>query len=181
MSLGRTWLLVLCAGCAWGQPVVNGVFNSASYAPFGMPNWGIAQGSLFTLFGSGVGPAQLVQSSGFPLQTSLAGTAMHVTAGAITVDAYPLYTSATQIAAVLPSETPVGEALVTVTYQGQTSNSKSIVVVKGTFGIFTLNQAGSGPAVVQNFNSQLDQPVNTLLEAAHPGQVVTLWGPGSGR
>jgi uncharacterized protein (TIGR03437 family) len=55
-----------------------------------------------------------------------------------------------------------------------------MVVASRNIGIFTLNQAGSGPAVAQNFNSAGDQPLNTLVTPARPGQTVTLWATGLG-
>ena len=60
------------------------------------------------------------------------------------------------------------------------SIAEPITVVKRNFAMFTDNQAGTGPAVIQNFNSATDQPLNTLLAPAHPGQTVTLWGTGAG-
>ena len=60
------------------------------------------------------------------------------------------------------------------------SATAPIRVVKSAFGIFTLNQAGSGPGVFQNANSGTDQPVNTLTVGARPGQLVIIWGTGLG-
>jgi len=91
-----------------------------------------------------------------------------------------LYTLATQVAAVLPSNTPVGSGTLTVTYNGQTSDPEAITVVKSSFGIFTLNQAGSGSGVLQNVNSQTDRPINGATKPARPGQVMVLWGTGIG-
>jgi uncharacterized protein (TIGR03437 family) len=94
--------------------------------------------------------------------------------------AYLYYVSAHAIAALLPSGTPLGPATVTVTYQGTTGKPANIVVGSRKVGIFTLNEAGSGPAVAQNFNSAADQPLNTLVTPARPGQLVTLWATGLG-
>jgi len=44
------------ATAAWAQPVVTGVANVASFALSPLPQSGIAQGSMFTVFGSGLGP-----------------------------------------------------------------------------------------------------------------------------
>jgi uncharacterized protein (TIGR03437 family) len=84
------------------------------------------------------------------------------------------------VAAVLPSSTPLGTGTLTLTYNGQTSDPAPITVVKGSFGMFTLNQAGSGAAVLQNVNSATDRPINGSTKAAHPGQVIILWGTGIG-
>jgi uncharacterized protein (TIGR03437 family) len=166
------------------QPSIaaDGVRNGASYALMGMPNAGIAQGSIFVIFGSNLGPSVLVQVSAFPLPTSqgLAGTSVKVTVGATTVDAIMLYTVASQVAAALPSNTPLGNGTVTVTYSGLTSAPAPITVVRSSFGIFALNQAGSGPGVIQNFISQASQPFNNGTTSAHPGQVMILWGTGLG-
>jgi uncharacterized protein (TIGR03437 family) len=160
----------------------DGVRNGASYTIAGLPNSGIAQGSIFVIFGDNLGPANIVQVSAFPLPTAagLAGTSVRVTVGGNTQNAIMLYTLKTQVAAVLPSNTPLGTGTVTVTYNGQTSNAAPITVLAGSFGTFTRNQGGTGPSIIQNFNSQGDEPFNTLLDSARPGQIVTLWGTGLG-
>ncbi|MBI4444033.1 MAG: hypothetical protein HY649_11760 [Acidobacteria bacterium] len=174
--------VVLAAHAQQPSIASDGIRNGASYALSGLPNAGIAQGSIFIVFGQNMGPASLVQVSSFPLPTSqgLAGTSVKVTVGGTTVDAIMLYTLAGQVAAVLPSNTPLGSGTVTVTYNNQTSNSAPVTVVRNSFGTFTLNQAGSGPGVIQNYNSAADAPFNTVTEAARPGQVVILWGTGLG-
>lgn len=175
-------ILFTAAGAsAWAQPRIatDGVRNSASYSPAGFVNTGIAEGSLFTIFGEGLGPDTLQQAS-VPLPKTLAGTSVHVSAAGQNIDAFLFYVSAHQLAGLMPSSTPIGDATVTVTYQGQASNPQAITVAKRKIGLFTLNQAGSGPAVIQNFNSQNDQPVNTVVSPARPGQTVTLWADGVG-
>ena len=166
------------------QPTINsnGVLNAASYALTGLPNSGIAQGSIFFVFGTNLGKAGSIQVSGFPVPSSqgLAGTLVRVTVGATTVDCLMLYVTATQVAAVLPSSTPVGSGTLRVTFNGQASSPAPITVVRSSFGTFTLNQAGSGPGVIQNYNSATDAPVNTIAVAARPGQAVILWGTGLG-
>jgi len=175
--------VILAAVCALGlgQPKIgsDGVRNSASYTPAGFVNTGIAQGSIFTIFGDSLGPETL-QSATVPLPIALGGASVQVSAGGQTLNAYLLYVSARQVAAILPSQTPLGSASVTVSYQGQTSKPAPITVARRKVGIFTLNQAGSGPAVAQNFNSQDDQPVSTVVTPARPGQTITLWATGLG-
>ena len=46
--------------------------------------------------------------------------------------------------------------------------------------MFTRNQAGFGPAIVQNFVSATEAPTNALTEAAAPRQAEILWGSGLG-
>jgi uncharacterized protein (TIGR03437 family) len=158
----------------------NPVLNAASYALPGLPNAGIAKGSMFVVFGSGLGPSTLQQVQAFPLPTELGGTRVTITSGGTTTQAIMVYTLDRQVAAILPSSTPAGNATLTVTYNGQTSNSVNLQVVDSAFGMFTLNQAGSGPAVLQNFVSASELPVNTVTQSARPGQTVVLWGTGLG-
>ena len=182
ISTASCWcLLMLAAGTAAAQPTVpaGGVVNVASYTPVGLPGSGIAQGSIFTVFGSNLGPANITYAS-YPLPTQLAGTSIQVTVGGVTVNAIMIYSAAGQVAAILPSSTPVGNGTLTVTYNGQTSVPVSVQVVQSSFGIFARNQAGSGPAVVQNYKSPTEQPFNSLLAPAKPRQVEILWGTGLG-
>jgi len=159
------------------QPSINtgGVVNAASYAPPGLPNSAIAQGSIFVIFGRNMGPTTLAQAT-FPLPTVLAGTSVRVTVGGQTVDCYLIYTSAGQVAAVLPSRTPVGTGTVTVTYNNQSSAPAAITVAASSFGIFTINQGGSGPGVITDANWQ----VNLITNSARPEQAMVLWGTGLG-
>ncbi|MBI2819546.1 MAG: hypothetical protein HYX73_06170, partial [Acidobacteria bacterium] len=170
LTCALTLLVTLPIAANAQQPSIDadGIRNGASYALSGMPNAGIAQGSIFIVFGSNLGPASLVSVSSFPLPTSqgLAGTSTRVTVGSTTVNAIILYTSAGQVAAVLPSSTPLGNGTVTITFNGQTSAPAPITVVRSSFGIFSLNQAGSGPGIFQNIISNTNQPLNTLTEVA---------------
>ncbi|MFN7993335.1 MAG: hypothetical protein U0Q18_07025 [Bryobacteraceae bacterium] len=173
---------VLLVSTLFGQPVISsdGVVSAASYVPTGFVHSGIARGSFFSVFGQGLGPAtgQLVPS--LPLPVALGGTSIRVTVGATTVDALIHFTSATQVNAVLPSRTPAGDGTLTVTYGGRTSAAAPIHVVNRSFGIFTRNMAGRGPAIVQNFVSPTQQPLNALSTSAQTGQVAILWGTGLG-
>src|SRR5258708_10401894 len=124
---------------ALGQPVIFGIVSNASYAQ--APNDSlanpighniIAQGSIFAVFGTGMGPATLTYAS-LPLPTSLPdanGTSITVTGGGKAVSAYLVYTSAGQLAAILPSTAPVRDATVTETDSGKTSAAATITVVK---------------------------------------------------
>ncbi len=117
------------------KPVIknNGVVNAASFAGPGMPNYPIAQGSIFNVFGTGLGPAAIVQSSSFPVPTTLGGTPMSVTVGSVTVKPLILYTLDGQAAGRPSLIPPVGLASLTVTYNGQTSASALFSVVSNSF------------------------------------------------
>lgn len=175
--------MISAAALAWlapqaaSQPSISpgGVVNAASYAPAGLPNSAIAQGSIFVIFGRNLGPAQLAQAS-FPLPTWLAGTSVRVSVGGQNVDCYMIYTSAGQVAALLPSRTPVGTGTITVTYNNQTSAPAPITVAQTSFGIFTVSQAGMGPGVITDANYQ---PA-LITRPGRRGQVMILWGTGLG-
>ena len=190
MNLPRVFLvpcILVALGClpAAAQPVIYGVANAASFAVSGLPNAGIAQGSMFVIFGSGLGPANLTQVSSYPLPSSqgLAGTTVNINTVSFAgqADAIMIYTSANQVAAIVPSSLNYnGNVVVTVTYNGQTSNTAFMRLTNSQFGSFTLNQSGSGAAVAQNYNSATDEPYNGLTAPAKPGQLVILWGTGLG-
>lgn len=169
--------LAVCAVSA--QPSVSAVLNNASYALPGLPNSGIAQGSLMAIFGTGLASGNMTATA-FPLQANMGGTSVRVTSGGTNVDALMIYTTAGQLGAILPSNTPVGDATMTVTSGGQTSRPFSFRVVRSAFGIFTSNQAGNGPGAVQIAISGTEQPINALNRPARPGQTMILWGTGLG-
>jgi uncharacterized protein (TIGR03437 family) len=114
--------------------------------------------------------------SAFPLPRLLGGTSARVTVGATSVDLILVYVLATQVAAILPSNTPLGGGTLAGTFNNQTSATLAIRVGRGSFGIFTLNQAGSGPGIL----TDPDFVVNTLFRPAAPGSVWILWGTGLG-
>jgi len=160
---------------AFAQPRVARVQNNYSYILPGMPNYGIAQGSIFDIFGSGLAtttsPLQNV-----PLPTQLSGTSVNITVNGVITRGILYFVSPTQIAAILPSATSPGTGQITVTVNGQTSAPGAITVVPSAFGLLTLNGVGNGPAAVFDVNANY----LGLTNAAHPGDFITLWGSGAG-
>lgn len=183
-------LSLIFAITAVGQPAIGGIVNAASYAaapldsnnnPIGNNN--VSQGSIFVIFGTNMGPAALVQASSLPLQTGLPdanGTSVTISSGGQNVSAYMIYTSAGQVAAILPSNTPTGSAAVTVSYNGQTSKAATINVVKTQFGLFTQNSQGNGPAIAQVFGSSNTPSLMALTSPAQPGNTLVIYGTGLG-
>lgn len=171
------FLLIASAALAAAAPLLTGVYNAASWVPAGLPNSSIAEGSIFTLIGTGMGPGNLVKVTSYPLPTNqgLAGTSIQVTVGGVTNSCIMVYTLATQVAAILPSSTPVGAGTLTLTYQGA-QGSIPITVVKNSLGIFAVNEEGSGPGIITNISYQVQVPTN----AAHPGDILVLWATGLG-
>ncbi|PWU00287.1 MAG: hypothetical protein C5B51_25505 [Terriglobia bacterium] len=164
------------SGGGGGGPTITAVENAATNIPPGLPNSAVAQGSLFVVKGTNLGPANIAIATTFPLTTSIGGTSVSVTVGGTTVDAIMYYSLAAQVAAILPSRTPTGTGTVKVTYNGQ-SVSAAVTVVQSNIGIFTVSTTGTGDAIAfLNSNSTLITPTN----AANPGDVVVFWGTGLG-
>lgn len=173
---------------AFAQPVVRSesVVNAANYLRPGLPNHGIAQGGMFILKGTGLGPRGTVKADSFPLQTNMGGTSMRITVAGSTVNVLMVYVAGEvfnpagppfdQLAGIVPSTTPIGTGTIAVTYRGQTSAPVPITIVPNAFGIFSINQAGSGPGVF----TTADYQVPTLVNAAHPGDLLFIWGTGLG-
>jgi uncharacterized protein (TIGR03437 family) len=176
-----TCLIFILTGLAASQlaasPTFTGVVNPASNIPPGLPNYGIAQGSIFVAYGAGLGPASLVQASSLPLPSTagLAGTSITVTVNGTTVAAPMIYTLQSQVAAVLPSTTPVGTGTLNLTFNGATG-STPITVVASNFGLSTVNQSGGGAAVV----TRPDYSLIANANSAKTGDVLVLWGTGLG-
>ncbi len=182
-------LVILAASLARAQtPAVAAVVNSGSYAPSPLPNSGVAPGSLVVIFGSNMGPASLTFAAGYPWPTSLSGTSFQVTVSGQTVNLPVYYTSATQAAGLLPSNTPVGAGTITVTYQGTTSATAPITVVQNNVGIYAWNQAGTGAGIVTFPDYSLVTPARdanaggpyTNGGAANAGDTLILWTTGLG-
>ena len=139
---GFSRILVLKpAGATPPTPVaVDFVHNAASDLFLG-----IAPGEIVTFKGSGLGPAQLVAAhagaDGF-YPTQLSGTSVQFNG----VAAPMLYTSATQVAAVVPLGVTGPTAQVTMTYQGQAPVPATIQVFPSAPGLFTLDGSGTGQA-----------------------------------
>ena len=163
-------LTVVVAGVAWAQPKVDSVVNNYSFAPPGSPNYGIAQGSLFAVKGSALGPVQvpvLPDLSQGPLTTSLSGVSVSITVNGVTTRAPLYYVFDKQIAGILPSSTPIGTGTLTVSFNNQTSTPAPITVVAAAFGL---------SAGMLNASSLPLAPAR----AANPGETIVLWGSGLG-
>jgi uncharacterized protein (TIGR03437 family) len=156
-------------------PYVQSANNSADYSTT------IAQGSLLTVFGYYLGPANLVEVSAFPLPNILSGTSVTVTSGSTTLNCPMIYTSIGQVAAILPSSTPVGAATITVAYNGQTDRSgysaTQITVATTSVGLYTTSSSGLGTGI---FTNAISGALKTLANSAAPGELVFVWGTGIG-
>ena len=172
LPIGSVTLLCCCAVPFMAQtPYPYSVTNSASYR-----SDAIAQGSLFVVFGSGLGPSPLQQVDGFPLPSELAGTSIRITVGSVTVAAPMVYTSAGQVAAILPSTVPEGQATLRLSYKGTNSYSLPIQVVRSAFGTYAVGSRGIGAGVITDPQYRL----KTYSAPAKPGDTLIIWGTGLG-
>ncbi len=149
-----------------------GVVNAASFS-----GTSVSPGMIATIFGSGLGPAQLapleLTPEGSAITTSLAGTR-------VLFDGVPaplLYTSAGQVSAVVPYA--VRGKLSTrlaVEYLGILSNEVLLPVSASSPAIFTVEQSGTGQGAVLN----QDGSVNSGANRARRGEVVMIFATGGG-
>jgi uncharacterized protein (TIGR03437 family) len=157
------------------QPFLQSANNAANYDPTA-----IALGSMFVVFGNGMGPFTLVSATQLPLPNTLAGTSVTVTSGGATLNCPMFYTSFGQVVAVMPSNTPLGTATVNVIFNSQSSApnfSATVNVVTSSVGMFTPGSTGLGPGI---FTDALTGAHITLANPATPGELLTGWATGVG-
>ncbi|HXB73924.1 MAG TPA: IPT/TIG domain-containing protein [Candidatus Acidoferrales bacterium] len=134
----------------------------------------VAPGEIVVIYGSGLGPAQTVQFQvrGGQAGTQLAGTAVLFGGTAAPV----LYTSATQVGAVVPYAVPGNSTQVVVQYQGLSTTPVTVPLAATAPGIFTADGTGRGGAAAIN----RDGSFNNSGNPAPAGSVVTFFATGEG-
>ena len=159
-------------------PTITAVQNNYSNLFPSQPNYGIAPGTIFIIQGTNLASAATVsslQSSAAPgLPLSLNGASVSVTVGSVTTHPAFYYATATQLALVLPSSTPVGTGTVSASYNGGTA-SVPILVVPAALGLDTVSGIGKGLGV-----ATIGATVLNYNNSAAPGQTIVLWGSGLG-
>jgi hypothetical protein len=153
------------------SPQIFGVVNSASYV-----QGTVTPGEIVTIFGTGLGPATLAlfNPSAPPIPVSLPATGP---ATAVTINGIPaplIYTSATQIAAIVPYNGAGSSASVVVTYGSQPPSLAFTLGVAATNpGLYTLASSGQGQGAVLNYNAATaDYTVNSVALPAAKGSIV---------
>ena len=172
-----TFTLTQAGGASATAPSINqgGIVNAVSNRGGG----GIAQGSMLTIYGTTLGPDTYWKAYQFPLPDNQNGVTVSVTQGSTTLKAYLLFVRADQINAIMPSSVRLGDAQVTVTYNGIIGASATVTIVKVAFGMNSANY-GTGPGIIQNYNTATDHPFNGLSTPAKPRQVEIIVGTGLG-
>ena len=138
----------------------------------------VAPGEMLVLYGSGLGPSGPAVSGAFGnnglLPTSVAGTTVYFNG----VPGPILYTSATQVSAIVPFGVSPGSLSIYVSYQGNTSAPATVAVAPAAPAFFTLDYSGKGQAVAVNAGD------GSLNGAAHPaaaGSSVLFYATGLGQ
>jgi uncharacterized protein (TIGR03437 family) len=137
----------------------------------------ITPGEIVTIFGMGLGPSTPASaqpgSNGY-YGKQLVGTTVSFggTNGPV------LYTSATQVSAIVPYSVPIGgTADITVTYQGQSVTAPAVPIVSSLPGVFTLNSTGIGQASAVNQDGSINGPTSP----APTGSTISLYVTGEGQ
>jgi uncharacterized protein (TIGR03437 family) len=176
---------------AAGAPLITpgGIVNASGYQTT------LAPDTVFVIFGSNMGPAVLQAASAPTYPSSLGGTSITFAPqpAGVPITAKMIYTSAGQIAGLLPSSISAGTYAVSVTYNQQSSAPQNVTVAARSFGIAAANSAGSGEAqaTIANVNGGISlvrlttgsvafEGFNWTLSPAHPGDTLVLWGTGGG-
>jgi uncharacterized protein (TIGR03437 family) len=187
MRFGQT-VALLVSTWAFTRTAHSGVVNEAQRNG---PQR-IAPGSIVLVWAALPAPSATASvirvANGFPLMTNLAGTSVRIVVGAVTVQAYVLATESPWVRALVPSNTPVGEGRVIVTYDGRDTPPQGIDIVERGFGIFDGTYDGPGSQTpsftfaraVHNASPDGSTRPNSLGDSVRPGESVILRGTGLG-
>ena len=136
----------------------------------------VSPGKVVVIYGAGLGPSQLIQNQS---RNGLVGAELSGTMVSFNGVAAPiLYTSATQVAAIVPYAIGGSTALVKVSYQGETSADFTVPVAIAAPSVFTVNQAGWGQAAAIN---AADGTANGPPNPIKIGGYISLYATGEGQ
>ncbi len=176
-----TFVLMCLPTAGIAQPAITDVFNAANRIQRALPGHGIAQGSLFAIKGAGLGPTDLLKAN-FPLPSTdgLGGVTVTVQSGGTTTNAILVFVSDKEVAAILPSSTPLGDGNLTLNNNGVTLTAP-ILVVASAFGSFSSDYySGLQQTISYNVTGDGSTVANSIPTPAMPGQTVRLIGTGLG-
>jgi len=149
---------------------ITGLVNGASFIPAA-----VSPGELVTIYGANIGPAQMSNfqvDAGNQVATSLSGTEVLFDG----MRAPVLYTSATQVGAIVPFGLTGPTAQVQVLYNGLPSSSMTVPAVPAAPSLFSLDGTGSGPGTILNQDGSLNSKDNPAARDS----VVVLYATGAG-
>ena len=153
-------------------PGIGGIANVASYAANA-----VAPGEVVTIFGTGIGPTNLVTAQLDPTTGLVANKLANTQVLFDGVPAPLVFVSATQSCAVVPYGV-AGHATtkVQVVYNQVTSAALTMPVVAAVPGLFSANSSGSGAGAIYN----QDGTLNSVSNPAAENSTVILFGTGQG-
>ncbi len=136
----------------------------------------ISPGKIVTLYGAGLGPSfgTQFQISNGSIGTQLGGTTVSFNGIAAPI----IYTSSTQVSAIVPYGVSGANAQVTVSYQGQSSTAVTVPLAASAPSLFSLNQTGAGQVAAIN---AIDGSVNTAANPVKIGSFISLYATGEGQ
>jgi uncharacterized protein (TIGR03437 family) len=136
----------------------------------------VSPGEVVTIFGANIGPVKMNS-----LEVDDAGHATSVLADTqVLFDGVPaplLYTSSSEIGAVVPFGTSGPTTRLEVVYRGQSSAPIQVPVVPATPAVFAQDRTGGGPGAILN----ADGSVNSFDQPASRGSIITLFSTGLGQ
>jgi uncharacterized protein (TIGR03437 family) len=154
-------------------PAITSLVNGASL----QPSNSVSPGLIITFFGTNLGPTTPVSFALTPagtVPTTLGGTTVMFD----NVAAPVLYTSATQVNAIVPYEVASRTtSQITIMNNGTTSANFPVQLVATAPGIFSLTQNGSGQGAILN----QDSSVNGASNAAAKNSVIQIFATGEGQ
>jgi len=154
------------------RPVVSGLVNAASYAANAL-----APGLLVTIFGRELGPDDLVT-----YELSADGSRFTDRLGGVRVlfDGVPspmVYSSATQVSAIVPFSVAGGQtAMLEVEARGTRTQPMRIPISEVSPGIFSIDSSGRGQGAILN----QDFSINSSANPAAAGSVIQIFATGGG-
>jgi uncharacterized protein (TIGR03437 family) len=161
---GNNAIRLIQATPTGGLPTITAIANGASNQ-----TGDVAGGEIVVVFGTGLGPAQLVAASGTgpepPQQLSGVTVLVNGTPASL------IYVSAAQLSAIIPIGVTGANGRVVVQYQGQSSAPVTVPLTTASPALFTANASGSGQALAVN----ADGSANGASHPAAQGSVLTLF------
>jgi uncharacterized protein (TIGR03437 family) len=163
------WVFNGSGSIVGGAPTVTNVLNNSSLSSSVTPS------SLFHVFGTNMatpGTVPVLQDSTNGLPLTLNGTTISVMVNGTKVQPALYYSSPTDVAGVLPANTPIGTGTLTVSYGNQSANA-NVQVVPTAFGFDIYNGSALATDAVSG-------ALITNTNSAQPGETLLFWGTGVG-
>jgi uncharacterized protein (TIGR03437 family) len=162
------------------QPQVTAVVDTASYL-----QGTISPGQIITIFGIGLGPAQLTLfNPASPAPQIPNALPLVAPSTSVTINGVPapvLYSSASQVSVVVPYTLSGTTADLILSYGGLASQAVTLALAATTPSIYTFDASGRGQGAILNFNPTTnDYTLNSSSAPAGRGQTVVIYLNGIG-